>query len=71
MESKASTNIAHALSQFADDVGIPDTLICDLASEQTGLNTEMIKLVRRLHIKLLTAEQGCGTTQNHRAETKI
>jgi hypothetical protein len=71
MESKASSHIAHALSEFADDVGIPDTLICDLASEQTGKHTDVIKLIRRLHIKLLPAEQGRGTTQNHRAETEI
>jgi len=31
MESKASSDIAHALGKFAGDVGIPDTLICDLA----------------------------------------
>jgi hypothetical protein len=35
MESKASRNIAQVLTEFADDVGIPGTLICDMASEQT------------------------------------
>ena len=44
-EVKSKCNIAHALSQFADDVGIPDTLICDFASEQTGKYIEVIKLV--------------------------
>jgi hypothetical protein len=43
MESKASSNVAHALSKFADNVGIPDTLICDLASKQTGKHTEVLK----------------------------
>ena len=71
MESKASINIAHALTEFADDVGIPDTLICDFANEQTGKHTEVLKVIRRLHIRLLPAEKGRGTTQNHRAETEI
>jgi hypothetical protein len=35
-----------------DNVGIPETLICDLASEQTGKNTDVMKIIRRLHIKL-------------------
>jgi hypothetical protein len=39
MESKASRNIAQALNEFVDDVGIPGALICDLATEQTGKNT--------------------------------
>jgi len=71
MESKASSDIAHALGEFSDDVGIPDTLICDLATEQTGKNNEVAKLIRRLHITLLPAEKGHGTTQNHQAETEI
>jgi hypothetical protein len=71
MESKASRNIAQALTEFADDVGIPGTLICDLASEQTGKNSEVLKTIRRLQIRLLPAEKGRGTTQNHRAETEI
>ena len=71
MESKASNNIATALTEFIDDVGVPGTLICDLATEQTGRHTEVIRLIRRSHIRLLPAEKGRGTTQNHRAETEI
>jgi hypothetical protein len=71
MESKASRNIAQALCKFVDDVGIPGTLICDFATEQTGKNTEVLKAIRRYQIRLLAAEQGQGTTQNHRAETEI
>jgi hypothetical protein len=71
MESKASHNIAQALNDFVDDVGIPGTLICDLATEQTGKNTEVLKAIRRFQIRLLPAEKGRGTTQNHRAETEI
>ena len=71
MESKESHNIAHSLNEFVDDVGIPGTLICDIATEQTGKNTEVLKAVRRHQIRLLPAEKGRGTTQNHRAETEI
>ena len=71
MESKASSNIAQALTEFIDDVGIPGTLMCDLATEQTGKNTDVMKLVRRFQIRLLSAEKERGTTQNHKAETEI
>ena len=71
MASKASANIAAALAEFIDDVGIPDTLVCDLASEQTGKNTEVMQLIRRMHIKMRMAEKGRGITQNHRAEAEI
>jgi hypothetical protein len=36
MPSKSSENIARALREFIDDVGVPETLICDLATEQVG-----------------------------------
>ena len=71
MESKASSDIANALGEFVDDVGIPETLICDFATEQTGKNTEVMRLIRRMQIRLLPAEKGRGTTQNHKAETEI
>ena len=71
MESKASSNIATALNTFFDDVGVPVELICDLASEQTGKNTDVMKLVRRLNIKLHPAEKGRGITQNSKAESEI
>lgn len=47
MESKASANIATALQDFIDDVGTPETLICDFAAKQTGKNIDVMKLVRR------------------------
>ena len=71
MESKASANIANALQEFIDDVGIPETLVCDFASEQTGKNTEVMRIIRQSNIKLRPAEKGRGITQNHRAETEI
>jgi hypothetical protein len=71
MESKASSNIARALQDFIDDVGIPDSLVCDFASEQTGKHTEVMKMIRQSNIRLRIAEKGRGITQNHRAETEI
>ena len=71
MESKASSNIATALNTFFDDVGVPAELTCDLASEQTGKNTDVMKLIRRLNIKLRPVEKGRGITQNSKAETEI
>jgi hypothetical protein len=52
MESKASANIANALQEFIDDVGVPETLVCDFASEQTGKNTDVMRIIRRSNIKL-------------------
>lgn len=72
MTSKSSASIAAALSEFTEMlVFLADTLICDFASEQTGKNTDVIKLIQRLHIRLHIAEKSRGTTQNHRAETEI
>ena len=71
MESKGSENIARVLQQFIDEVGIPETLVCNFASKQTGKNTEVMRILRQSNIKLRIAEKGCGITQNHRAETEI
>jgi hypothetical protein len=51
MESKTCTNIAAVLISFIDDVGVPDTLTCGLATEQTGKNSDVMKLMRRFNIK--------------------
>jgi hypothetical protein len=56
--------------EFVDDVGIPNTLICDLATEQVGPHTPMMREIRRLRIKLHSSEKG-RSIQNHRAETEI
>jgi hypothetical protein len=71
MESKASSNIATVLNTFFDDVGVPAKLTCNLASEQTGKNTDVMKLICHLNIKLLHTEKGRGITQNSKAETEI
>jgi hypothetical protein len=70
MTSKASENIANALREFIDDVGVPKEIICDLATEQVGVHTPVMDIIRRFHIKTHFAEKG-RSKQNHRAETEI
>jgi hypothetical protein len=70
MPSKASEHIAQALRDFIDDVGVPDELVCDLATEQVGVHTPVMQVIRRHHIKMHYAEKG-RSKQNHRAETEI
>jgi hypothetical protein len=68
--SKSSEHIAQMLREFIDDVGIPNILICDLATEQVGTHTPMMKEIRLLRIKLHSAEKG-RSVQNHQAELEI
>jgi hypothetical protein len=70
MMSKSGECIAQTLREFVDDVGIPNTLICDLASEQVGTHAPMMKEIRQFRIKLHSAKKG-RSIQNHRAETEI
>jgi hypothetical protein len=58
MTSKASEHIANALREFIDDVGIPNKIICDLATEQVGVHTPVMEIIRRFHIKTHFAEKG-------------
>ena len=59
-----------SLIDFTDDVGIPEQLVTDGATEFTGRHTEFIKEARRMRIKLHTTEQG-RKNQNHAAEREI
>jgi hypothetical protein len=70
MTSKASENIANALREFIDDVGVPKEIVCDLATEQVGIHTPVMQIFRRFHIKTHFAEKG-RSKQNHRAEAEI
>ena len=63
MESKASANIANVLQEFVDDVGILETLVYGFAFEQTGKNTDVMKIIRHMNIKLRIAEKSRGITQ--------
>jgi hypothetical protein len=58
------------LRQFSDDVGIPDQLRADLATELTGRNTEFQRQTRLLKIRLSFSEKG-RSNQNFAAEREI
>ena len=55
-----------SLIDFTDDVGIPDRLVTDGATEFTGRHMEFVKEARRMRIMLHTTEQG-RKNQNHGA----
>jgi DNA-binding transcriptional regulator PaaX len=59
-----------SLIEFTDDVGIPERLVTDGATEFTGRHTEFLKEARRMRIMLHTTEQG-RKNQNHAAEREI
>ena len=68
MDSKSK--VAQALTEFADDVGIPDLLLSDGASEMIGPRTEFMKEVNRLKIRLRRSEVG-RSNENYAAEREI
>ncbi len=68
LDSKAK--VAQALTEFANDVGIPDSLLSDGAPEIFGPRTDFIKEVSRLKIKLKQSEVG-QSNQNYAAEGEI
>ena len=49
MKSKAEAG--KTLKKFIQDVGIPNALTTDGSLEQTGINTEFQKVIRKYHIK--------------------
>ena len=65
MTSKARVGIT--LTEFSDDVGIPDSLTSDGAMEVVGPKTEFMKEVNRLKVRLKRAEVG-RSNQNYAAE---
>ena len=62
--------VAEALTDFAQDVGIPTDLRCDLAPEVTGRHTKFQEEVRRLKVRMTYSETG-RSNQNHKAELEI
>ena len=56
-----------SLVEFSDDVGIPEDLTTDGATEFTGRHTKFVKEARRMQIRLHTRESG-RKNQNHAAE---
>ena len=59
-----------SLVEFSDDVGIPEDLTTDGATEFTGRHTKFVKEARRMRIRLHTTESG-HKNQNHAAEREI
>jgi hypothetical protein len=59
-----------ALRELTSDVGVPDSLIADLAGEQSGDHTEFLRQIRRFDIRLHHTEKG-RKNQNHKAEREI
>jgi hypothetical protein len=58
------------LTEFADDVGIPDSMLSDGAPEVIGPKTDFMKEVNRLKIRLKRSEAG-RLNQNYAAEREI
>jgi hypothetical protein len=58
-----------SLVDFTKDVGIPERLITDGATEFTGRHSELITEVRRRRIMLHAMEEG-RKNENHAAEQR-
>ena len=66
----SKSKVGQALTEFTDDVGIPDSLMTDGAPEIIGPGTEFMKEVNRLKIRMRRSEVG-RSNQNHAAEREI
>jgi hypothetical protein len=66
----SKSKVGQALTEFTDDVGIPDSLMTDGAPEIIGPGTEFMKEVSRLKIRMRRSEVG-RSNQNHAAEQEI
>ncbi len=62
--------VAQALTEFADDVGIPDSLLSDGAKKIVGPRTDFMKEVNRLKIRLRRSEAG-RSNQNTQPREKL
>ena len=66
----SNSQIGQTLTDFSDDVGIPDTLYTDAAIEAVGPHTDFSREVNRLKIRLRRTEPG-RSNQNFAAEREI
>ena len=71
LTDKTSVSMTESLIDFADDVGAPDTIFCDLAPEYVGPKSEFQREIRRLRTKMKNSERGRSEKQNHKAEVEI
>jgi hypothetical protein len=70
MVNKSGPEVAKSLIEFTDDVGIPDKLIIDGATEFTGKHIEFVRQCRRMRIRTRWTELG-RKSQNYAAEGEI
>ncbi len=68
LDSKAK--VAQALTKFADNVSVPDSLLSDGSPEIVGPRTDFMKEVSCLKIKLKQSEVG-RSNQNYAAEREV
>ncbi len=70
MVNKSGPKVAKSLIEFTNDVGIPDELITDGATEFTGKHTEFVKQCRRMRSRTRWTKSG-RKNQNYAAEGEI
>eukprot|EP00957_Ditylum_brightwellii_P025452 1924426-Ditylum_brightwellii.AAC.1 len=56
-----------SLKQFIDDVGVPESMVTDSATEFVGKNTDFVHEARKMRMHLHYSEQG-QHKQDHHAE---
>ena len=66
----SKSHIGQLLTNFSDDIGIPDTLTTDGAAEAVGPKTEFMKEVNPLKVRLHGTEAG-RSNQNFAAKREI
>jgi len=66
----ARSQVGRSLTEFTDNIGIPDLLWSDGAPKMTGNNTEFVREANRLKIRQRITEQG-RRNQNHASEREI
>jgi hypothetical protein len=70
MVNKSGPEVAKSLIEFTNDVGIPDELIIDGATEFTGKHTEFVKQCCQIQIRTRWTKSG-RRNENYASEDKI
>jgi hypothetical protein len=68
--NKSGPEVAKSLIEFTNNVGIPEELLTDGATEVTGEHTEFVKQCHRMRIRTRWTKSG-RKNQNYTAEGKI
>ena len=64
------SHVGRTLTEFTDDIGIPDLLWSYGTPEMTGNNTEFVREANRLKIRRRITKRG-RSNQNHASEQEI